>query len=315
MSGSRPEVFHGRNYYPHSADNTNFRITCQGHLFWVHKDVISQESPYFQAVVKGNFTEGQNGRLALRDMQPEVFHAVLAYMYTGKLQSFLVHSPPEFYNYHVGRRLEDEIAEWDKNTDYKGTAMSKAFACVLIYIAADRLCLDDLRYLAADEFEEHFRPRKPSDELPDDFTDLIAQVYDNTRTDDQNLKRHITTHLKKYLSEHSSLAICQRAFKESFMRYEHFAWDIFSDCIGTWSNECDLHRRATGYLSHVLARESGIIDTLHTNTECRHCGHEFGCTIELVGANMRRIEKESWLRCTKCRTRHFPVGFPAGKLY
>lgn len=181
-----------------------------------------------------------------------------------------------------------------------GTAMSKAFACVLIYIAADRFCLDKLRELASDEFDVHFRPRDPRDKLPDDFADLIAQVYENTRADDRNLKISLTSHLRKYMSEHTTLAICQRPFKETFMRFEHFAWDIFSETVGSWSNECDLHNRATGYLRNVLARESGIIDTLHTNPQCRHCGHDFGCAIELVGANRRRIEKESWLRCTKC---------------
>ncbi|KAJ9220396.1 hypothetical protein DTO169C6_7285 [Paecilomyces variotii] len=315
MSTARPQVFRGRNYYPHNVDSTDFRISCQGRLFWVHKDIISRESPYFQTLVRGTFSEGQNGRLTLRDIQPDVVHALLAYMYTGKLQLHLVHSPPEYYSYTTGKRLDSELADWDKNEDYMGTVMSKAFACVLIYIAADRFFLDNLKELAARGFMANFRPRQRSDEIPDDFVELIGEIYEKTHADDDALKSHVVFHLNEYLSQSQRIVFEESAFKEAFLKFEKFAWDIFSGTVGTWGNECDLHRRATGYLRHVIARETGLIETLQTNTECRQCGHEFGCVVELVGKDRRRIEKEAWLRCTKCKTRHFPPGFPLGRLY
>lgn len=202
------------------------------------------------------------------------------------------------------------MAHWEKNVDYMGEIMSKPLASALIYIAADRFCMERLKWLAAEEFGSNFCPQEKYQEIPNDFVEIISHIYQNKRRKDHSLKWYIIEHCKAVLSRRSDI-IKQPKFKEAFMQSEDFAWDIFSSTLGSWESVSSMHRLSTGHLTRVMNRERNLMDILEKNTECRQCGHEFGCVAELHGKDMRRIEKEVWLRCTKCKTRHFPVKFPS----
>jgi len=60
----------------------------EGRLFAAHEDVLSQSS-YFDACLRGQFLEGK--RMALPDEEPEVFSAVLEYLYKGDYYPRLLH--------------------------------------------------------------------------------------------------------------------------------------------------------------------------------------------------------------------------------
>lgn len=63
----------------------------EGRLFAAHEDVLCQ-APFFQKVLHGNYLDAQNKRIALPEEEPEVFSAVLEYLYKGDYYPRLLHN-------------------------------------------------------------------------------------------------------------------------------------------------------------------------------------------------------------------------------
>ncbi|EQB43520.1 hypothetical protein CGLO_17812 [Colletotrichum gloeosporioides Cg-14] len=63
----------------------------EGRLFAAHEDVLFQ-SPFFEAACRGQFFEAQSKRIALPDEEPEVFSAILEYLYKGDYYPRLMHN-------------------------------------------------------------------------------------------------------------------------------------------------------------------------------------------------------------------------------
>jgi hypothetical protein len=63
----------------------------EGRLFAAHEDVLCQ-APFFEKVLHGNYLDAQNKRIALPDEEPEVFSAVLEYLYKGDYYPRLLHN-------------------------------------------------------------------------------------------------------------------------------------------------------------------------------------------------------------------------------
>ncbi|KAF9873634.1 hypothetical protein CkaCkLH20_08744 [Colletotrichum karsti] len=63
----------------------------EGRLFAAHEDVLFQSS-FFEAACRGQFFEAQSKRIALPDEEPEVFSAILEYLYKGDYYPRLMHN-------------------------------------------------------------------------------------------------------------------------------------------------------------------------------------------------------------------------------
>jgi hypothetical protein len=63
----------------------------EGRLFAAHEDVLCQ-SPFFEVLCKGQYLEAQGKRIALPEEEPEVFSAVLEYLYKGDYYPRLLHN-------------------------------------------------------------------------------------------------------------------------------------------------------------------------------------------------------------------------------
>jgi hypothetical protein len=63
----------------------------EGRLFAAHEDVLCQ-APFFEKVLRGNYLDAQNKRIALPDEEPEVFSAILEYLYKGDYYPRLLHN-------------------------------------------------------------------------------------------------------------------------------------------------------------------------------------------------------------------------------
>jgi hypothetical protein len=63
----------------------------EGRLFAAHEDVLCQ-SPYFEAACRGRFFDAQSKRISLPDEEPEVFSAILEYLYKGDYYPRLLHN-------------------------------------------------------------------------------------------------------------------------------------------------------------------------------------------------------------------------------
>jgi len=76
----------------------------EGRLFAAHEDVLGQ-APFFEKILSGNYLEASNKRIALPDEEPEIFSAILEYLYKGDYYPRLQH------NKHRGTwELEDSHA-------------------------------------------------------------------------------------------------------------------------------------------------------------------------------------------------------------
>jgi hypothetical protein len=63
----------------------------EGRLFAAHEDVLGQ-APFFEKILAGNYLDASNKRIALPDEEPEVFSAVLEYLYKGDYYPRLLHN-------------------------------------------------------------------------------------------------------------------------------------------------------------------------------------------------------------------------------
>ncbi|TDZ20777.1 hypothetical protein Cob_v006121 [Colletotrichum orbiculare MAFF 240422] len=94
-----PSKHHNHNHHspspakPSVAPSPIVTLTVgrEGRLFAAHEDVLFQ-SPFFEAACRGQFFESQSKRIALPDEEPEVFSAVLEYLYKGDYYPRLVHN-------------------------------------------------------------------------------------------------------------------------------------------------------------------------------------------------------------------------------
>ncbi|KAK3989347.1 hypothetical protein QBC44DRAFT_241672 [Cladorrhinum sp. PSN332] len=63
----------------------------EARLFAAHEDVLCQ-APFFEKVIRGKFVDVKNKRISLPDEEPEVFSAILEYLYKGDYYPRLLHN-------------------------------------------------------------------------------------------------------------------------------------------------------------------------------------------------------------------------------
>ncbi|KAH8162939.1 hypothetical protein CIB48_g5309 [Xylaria polymorpha] len=63
----------------------------EGRLFAAHEEVLCQ-SPFFERICQDQYLEAQNKRISLPDEEPEIFSAVLEYLYKGDYYPRLLHN-------------------------------------------------------------------------------------------------------------------------------------------------------------------------------------------------------------------------------
>lgn len=142
-------------------------IGREGRLFAAHEDVLRQ-SPFFEAACRDNFVlDAQSRRICLPDEEPEVFSAVLEYLYKGDYYPRLIHNrqrnsweledqpatngrsprpspnpatPTTATNNRDGRAADAAV--------YLSSIGAEILRDTVIYCAADRYGLEELKRLA-----------------------------------------------------------------------------------------------------------------------------------------------------------------------
>ncbi|KAK0721657.1 hypothetical protein B0T26DRAFT_641056 [Lasiosphaeria miniovina] len=66
-------------------------VGAEARLFAAHEDVLCQ-APFFEKILRGNYLGAQSKRIALPDEDPEVFSAILEYLYKGDYYPRLLHN-------------------------------------------------------------------------------------------------------------------------------------------------------------------------------------------------------------------------------
>jgi hypothetical protein len=196
-------------------------VGADGRLFAAHEDVLRQ-SPFFDAACRGGFFDAQNRRISLPEEEPEVFSAILEYLYKGDYFPRLVHN-----RHRNSWELEDQAAKnltpnhspnlnhtnhhnHDTGAGRATGAASDATVFLasvgahilrdtVIYCAADRYGLDELKRLAL---------RKQGLQAGIDVATILRSAqyaYANTPDSDSRLRAH-------YLA---LIIRCRKTFKRS----------------------------------------------------------------------------------------------------
>ena len=130
-------------------------------LFAAHSDVLSL-SPFFAALIRNQFYEaGPSKRIELPDEEPEVFSAILEYLYKGDYYPRLVHEPNKLKR--DSWSLEDALstagdtmkplpntpsATTTSSTFYQNGVQGILLKDTAVYCAAERYGLNDLQRIS-----------------------------------------------------------------------------------------------------------------------------------------------------------------------
>ncbi|KAI0409020.1 hypothetical protein F4802DRAFT_309083 [Xylaria palmicola] len=182
-------------------------IGHEGRLFAAHEEVLCQ-SPYFERVCQDQYLEAQNKRISLPDEEPEIFSAVLEYLYKGDYYPRLLHN-----KHRNSWELEDAVRSpdpSDPNSPRGGRGAVEATMYVpsvgqyllrdtVVYCAAERFGLEELKRLSL---------RKQGLQSGIDVGTILRSAqyaYDNTPDTDSRLRAH-------YLA---LIIRCRKTFKRS----------------------------------------------------------------------------------------------------
>merc|ERR1712169_6531 len=136
-------------------------IGREGRLFAAHEDVLRQ-APFFEAACREHFSDAQSKRISLPEEEPEVFSAVLEYLYKGDYYPRLIHN-----RHRNSWELEDhqpttKSPRPSPNPAHNGGGQTPAIDAAVylssidadilrdtvVYCAAERYGLEELKRLA-----------------------------------------------------------------------------------------------------------------------------------------------------------------------
>jgi hypothetical protein len=150
-------------------------VGTEARLFAAHENVLCQ-APFFDKVLRGNYVDAQNRRISLPDEEPEVFSAILEYLYKGdyyprllqnkqrnswELEDSLppnttrratpqtsptIHDTPKFGGGRAGQTPQTPSAV--EATVYLSSVGQHLLRDTVIYCAAERYGLEELKKLA-----------------------------------------------------------------------------------------------------------------------------------------------------------------------
>lgn len=173
-------------------------IGSEARLFACHSDVLSL-SPFFAAVLRNQFYEaGPGKRIELPDEEPEVFSAILEYLYKGDYYPRLVHEPNRLKR--DSWSLEDALSttgdttKSHPNSPPTATSVSSTFyhngiqgvllKDTAVYCAAERYGLHDLQRIS-------LRKQGLRTGIPVDVILRSARyAYERTPEEDAKLRAH-----------------------------------------------------------------------------------------------------------------------------
>lgn len=199
----------------------------EGRLFAAHEEVLCQ-SPFFEQACRDQYLEAQSKRIALPDQEPEVFSAVLEYLYKGDYYPRLLHnkhrnsweledavrSTPEpssdktSHHPHHPNNTPTTNPNTNNNTGGRGSVEATMYVSgegqyllrdTVVYCAADKFGLEELKRLAL---------RKQGLQSGIDVATILRSAqyaYDHTPDTDSRLRAH-------YLA---LIIRCRKTFKRS----------------------------------------------------------------------------------------------------
>lgn len=177
---------------------------------------------------------------------------------------------------------------------------------VLVYAMAETYDIGLLKALALNKFKSLVE----SEDLPRKFTDVAHEVYTSTPASDKGLRDLVITkciaHLGKLLSDTTFIKLLEEdaELASDILRHHHHKSTMAELALQVKISEQDSKLRdlqvreiaAIASRDEVQKEMDEKEKILRTYSHCRHCEAEFQC---------RFHGGERYLRCEKCKTRHW----------
>ncbi|GAB1319366.1 BTB domain-containing protein [Madurella fahalii] len=214
----------------------------EARLFAAHEDVLRQ-APFFDRVLSSNHVDAQNRRISLPDEEPEVFSAILEYLYKGDYYPRLLHnkhrnsweledSLPRRATPHTSPTIHESPKTGGGRAGHTPQTPSAVEATVFLSSIGQHLLRDTVIYCAAERYglEELKRLalRKQGLQSGIDVGTILRSAqycYANTPDSDSRLRAH-------YLA---LIIRCRKTFKRSGTmqaEMEKCGSDVYGDGSG-----------------------------------------------------------------------------------
>ena len=231
----------------HCGDHSDFRITCRGIEFEVHKLIIASASEFFRVVsAKEGFPENATGVVDLPDDEPEVVARALVFLYTGEYESSLCEdvaillgqaAPAPSHSAVSLKQLGEGVG--NQNCSHNQVAIvstvpeqqdqetprdeDKRVAQLrintLVYCFADKVNIATLQERAFDDFRTVLTTYGG---LLGGLADAVTLAYECTSADDQQLRFFIT---EQCIESYESVASDEDLLRAVQMN-EPMAWKV-----------------------------------------------------------------------------------------
>lgn len=176
----------------------------------------------------------------------------------------------------------------------------------LVYALADKYDLDPLKALARSKFEE-----VPSlEEVPVDFANVAREVYTSTPSGDRGLRDLVLTTCMAHMDDlfrnddFNALLEEEAQLSRDLLRREvakgqlhHMIQSSLIDDLEAQNRHMTMEvRRLTEHAEEVASEGFSWEKIVNKHSACRHCDAKFSCEFR---------QNETFMRCTRCLTRHF----------
>ncbi|KAK8192588.1 hypothetical protein M8818_007758 [Zalaria obscura] len=159
-------------------------------LFAAHEDVLSL-SPFFADACRDQFFQANSKRIALPDEEPEIFSAVLEYLYKGDYTPRLLHDKKrntwvleDTTELSLSPKLDAARDKAESATIYHHSFGERILRDTAVYCTADKFGLDELKRLAL---------RKQGLQTGIEVATILHSAryaYENTPETDSRLRAH-----------------------------------------------------------------------------------------------------------------------------
>ncbi|CAO1603877.1 hypothetical protein XANCAGTX0491_007453 [Xanthoria calcicola] len=305
----------------HSADYSDLVITCNGHEFKVHRNIVLPASKVLATACSGKYKEGTGGPIDLSEDDPNAVKRMLQYLYTGNYDDAdheADEGVPGSSSMASGntrptstQHNADQLSE--TSSIASSDALEKAAKApihvkvstltnnLLVYALADMHNIPLLKSLAQTKFEV----RAADEWATEDILRLLPDVYANTPESDRGL-RQIMIGVCLRSVEH---LMCHKNFRTLLKGDAAMCFDVL-DAVQMWREEREIHgprvkapndAKLKRVIEWTKTQERVFKSIVESNASCPTCLRALHLSVSNGATN-------DWhgpliVKCRQCRAR------------
>ena len=213
-----------------SGNYSDFKITCKGAEFNVHRAIVCSASDFFKALCDSGFKvsscsgdfskmvidalqEQSAGSVDLPDDDPETVKRMIDFLYTGRYEAFDPNessigsgevaraSSRSSEHASMTAEVEETDGRWIDSEEpgsiavwssTKPANLADLKTHIMVYLIADKFDMQQLKDYALDTFKASFDTLSREAREMSGFADLLTFAYESTSSHDYGLRAQIT---------------------------------------------------------------------------------------------------------------------------